>query len=36
MVMLGKVEDQPDVEAKVGPAADLIGCRVEDLSTQRR
>jgi len=36
MVMFGRVEDQPDIEAQVVLAADLIGCGVEDLGTQRR
>jgi hypothetical protein len=36
MVVLGEVEDQPDVEAQVGFATDLVRGGVEDFGTQRR
>jgi len=33
MVMFGEVEDEPEVEAQAGIAADLIGRGVEDFGT---
>jgi microcompartment protein CcmK/EutM len=36
MMLLGKVEDETNIESEIGVTADLVGGGVEDLGSNRR